>query len=117
MSSLPPKTTRNRIAVQGKKTQCWRICPYAESDNSDRIPGSQKSIHTTTSGQMVFDIRGGHGRLGWTCLDPNCSYFLGDATTAIEIPIRTTTISGGQYYVNTTFKPAPLCSGIPFWES
>lgn len=102
--------------VQGRKRYCWRICPYSINDASNRIPSSERSEHTVTSGKMTMDIRGGHRRAGWVCEDPNCSYFLGSATTAIEIYENKVTISGGDYRIEKITHFSPLCSGIQFWE-
>jgi hypothetical protein len=69
---------------------------------------------------MALDIRGGHDRLGWRCDDPNCSYFLGTATTPIIIGARKMTINRttGKYDVVIEDYEVPIgCSGIKFWET
>lgn len=117
MGTNPPLIKKVRHRVKGKLTQCWRHCPYStDSGFDDRIPTGEKVEHTTTSGRMTFDIRGGHG-MGWVCLDDECPVYTGDATTAIDITVRNFTISGGQYLDQSFTKPSPLCSGIRFWES
>lgn len=115
--NLPPIVKKKRVRVKGKLTQCYRLCPYSvASVYDDRIPSGEKVEHTTTSGRMTFDIRGGHG-MGWVCLDDECPVYTGDATTAIDITVRNLTVSGGQYIDTSYTKESPLCSGIRFWES
>ncbi|RKZ96614.1 MAG: hypothetical protein DRQ40_00450 [Gammaproteobacteria bacterium] len=117
MGTNPPLVKKNRKRAKGRLLQCYRICPYSTEAGFDaRIPTGEQTAHATTSGQMSFDIRGGHG-MGWVCLDDECPIFLGTATTAIDITARNFTISGGQYIDQSYTKPSPLCSGIRFWES
>lgn len=117
MAQIPPTLKKNGIKVKGKKTQCYRLCPYSTAAvHDDRIPTGEKVEHTTTSGRMTFDIRGGHG-LGWECLDDACPVYQGVATTAIDITVRNLTVSGGQYIDTSYTKESPLCSGIRFWET
>jgi hypothetical protein len=106
----------NRKA-HGRKRYCWRICPYASNDVSGRIPEVERAEHTTTSGKMTFDTRGGHMRAGWVCEDPACPYFLGTAVTAINIYENKVVISGADYTIQKVPHPVPLCSGVQFWES
>lgn len=116
MAQLPPNVKKNRKRVKGRLTQCWRLCPYSTAAvHDDRIPSGEKVEHTTTSGRMAFDIRGGHG-MGWECLDDECPVYQGTATTSIDITCRNFTVSGGQYIDTSYTKPAPICSGIRFWE-
>jgi len=102
--------------VQGRKRYCWRICPYATNDLSDRIPDVERADHVVTSGQMAMDIRGGHHRAGWVCEDPSCPFFLGTAVTPIQIYENKIVISGADYTVQKIPHDTPLCSGIQFWE-
>jgi hypothetical protein len=118
MGTNPPLSRKNHKRVKGKLTQPFRYCPYStQAETDERIPTGEKVEHTTTSGRMVFDIRGGHDGLGWECLDDSCPYYTGAATTAVEITTRYLTTSGGQYIVQNSTKPSPLCSGVRFWES
>ena len=105
--------------VQGKVRYKWRTCPYSDCDQSGRIPDGERVPHPVTSGFMALDIRKGYDGLGWRCDDPNCSYFLGTATTPISIPQRKTVINytTGEYTVTTEFFETPMCSGVKFWES
>jgi hypothetical protein len=112
---MTTKAPNLRRKAWGRKRYCWRRCPYSTNDVSERIPEGERTDHTTTSGYMTLDSRG--SRWGWVCEDPNCSYFLGTASTAIEIPVNKTTISGGQHYIITQeMHEVPLCSGVQFWE-
>lgn len=117
MSGRAPILRKN---IQGKKSYCWRLCPYSTADNfSNRIPSLEKTAHTVTSGQMSLDVRGGHDNVGFVCLDPGCPFFLGTAVTPVIMQV--TTVSGinyqsGEYTMQTQAVPIPICSGTHFWE-
>ena len=105
--------------IQGIRRSKWRICPYAECDQSNRIPAGERTPHTVTSGYMAVDIRGGHDRAGWRCDDPGCPYFLGTAVTPIIIRARVTRVdqTTGEHNVDIEEYEVPMgCSGIKFWE-
>lgn len=103
---------------KGQVKYCFRKCPYSTEDYTNRIPSNERTLHPVTSGNMSLKIKDGHDRAGFICLDPNCSYYLGTATTElttlIEIPIvdRIT----GEYTISGTIIPIPLCSGTHFFE-
>lgn len=105
--------------IQGTKRYKHKVCPYSLCDQTERIPLTEKAEHTVTSGAMSLDIRGGHGRAGWRCDDPNCPYFLGTATTPVIIKQRVTKVdqTTGKYTVEIVDHEVPIgCSGIKFWE-
>ena len=108
-----------RRRIQGRKRYKWRICPYADCDDTNRIPVGERAPHPTTSGAMTLDIRDGHDAMGWRCDDDNCPYYKGNATTAIWVQTMTTAVNRttGEY----TFTPGQVemevgCSGTRFWE-
>lgn len=104
--------------IQGTKRYRWRLCPYYTEDASNRIPLTERRPHPTTSGHMKMSVRSGHDGVGWVCEDPNCSYFLGTATTTVKIPYSRVEINRetGEYTVNHEFHEQPICSGTFFWE-
>lgn len=106
--------------IQKTKRYKHRICPYSTCDQTNRIPANEKTNHIITSGYMALDIRGGHDRLGYRCDDPNCSYYLGTASTPIIIGVRKMTLDRvtGKYDVIIENQEVPIgCSGIKFWET
>lgn len=113
--TIAPKLHRQR---SGKVRYCWRLCPYCTGDTTNRIPDIEKTIHTVTSGAMSMDIRGGHDQVGFVCLDPGCSFFLGTATTEVimENRIQNLDRSTGEYTITIESNPIPICSGTHFWE-
>ena len=108
-----------RRTTRGKRTYCWRKCPYSTEDSTNRIPNNQKSTHYTTSGRMAPSIRDGHDRNGWVCLDDNCSFFTGIATSGIEISIKNVSVnqSTGEYTITEDFILNMPCSGARFFET
>jgi hypothetical protein len=69
---------------------------------------------------MALDIRDGHDGVGFICLDDNCPYYNGTATTAIwvqtamKVQINKTT---GEYTFTAGQEEMEIgCSGIRFWE-
>jgi len=113
--SKAPVLRRN---IQGIKRYSWRICPFATNDASNRIPITERTVHTTTSGRMKLSIRAGHEGVGWVCEDPACSYYLGTATTEVKIPYSRVEVNRetGEYTINHEYYSQPICSGIYFWE-
>lgn len=107
-----------RRKIQGKVKYSWRRCPYSVGDITGRIPDAEKSIHYTTSGYMSLDIKGGHDLEGFVCLDPNCSFFRGTATTPITITGYNQTVNSttGRYTIEEIPIEIPVCSGTHFWE-
>lgn len=105
--------------VQGKKTYAYRACPYSTEDATNRIPADEKTIHTTTSGRMSLEIRNGHEGLGFVCMDDNCPFYTGTAVTEVYMSISKTTIdqATGEYLIDVTTTPIPICSGQRFWET
>lgn len=101
--------------VWGRKKYCWRICPYAVNAVDTRIPDVEKSVHTVTSGAMELCIRT-RDQSGFKCTDPNCSFFLGTATTSITLTTKSFTISGGEYVRNFKQELQTPCSGVQFFE-
>lgn len=111
------KAPRLNRRVWGRKKWCHRICPYATNAVDTRIPDIEKSVHTTTSGAMELDIRRGHDGRGWVCTDPNCSFFLGTATTSISMSLRNFTITAsGSYEPAFLTELITPCSGTRFFE-
>jgi hypothetical protein len=103
--------------VDGINKYCWRICPYSTADGTDRIPDVEQTIHYTTSGRMSLAVTEGHGQVGFICRDPNCSYYLGTASTAINIDVRVPSITvSGEYIITASSVPIPMCSGHWFFE-
>jgi hypothetical protein len=107
-----------RRTTQGRTKYSWRRCPYAIGDISNRIPDIEKSIHYTTSGHMSLDVRGGHDLEGFVCLDPNCSFFKGTATTKITLTCYNQKVNSttGEYTIEEIPIDVPICSGTHFWE-
>lgn len=102
--------------VWGRKKYCWKICPYSTNAIDNRIPDAEKTIHTVTSGAMELDVKRGHDGTSFVCTDPSCSFFLGTATTPINIPIRSFKVVSGEYIPDfKNFEQMP-CSGVQFWE-
>lgn len=103
--------------IDGINKYCYRYCPYSTADSTNRIPSGERSIHYTTSGRMSLEIPEGHGQVGFICRDPNCSYYLGTASTAINIDVRVPTITvSGEYQITVSSIPVPMCSGHWFFE-
>jgi len=101
---------------KGIKRHCLRICPFAVNAVDTRIPTAQKTIHTVTSGAMRFDLIRGHDGRAFVCDDPNCSFFLGTATSGINLELRNTVIISGSYQVQIINEMQMPCSGTKFWE-
>lgn len=112
MSTLP-KLRKRKNRAQGYS---YRICPYSTCDITNRVPSGEKTIHYTTSGYMRMDAADGHN-IGFVCMDPNCSYYLGTATTPVNLLLRNTVISGNQYHVELIPYEVPMCSGTWFFEN
>ena len=113
--SKAPVLRRN---VKGIKRYNWRRCPYSTADVTNRIPVGEKTEHTVTDGKMQLSIPKGHDSVGWVCKDPNCSFYLGTATTSIKVPISRTSIdyTTGEYTITADYIEQPICSGTFFWE-
>ena len=95
----------------------WRPCPYSPCDFSGRIPDNQKEIHPTTSGYMRLHIRDGHSLTGWICLDNNCPFYKGTASSGITLSVRNTVItSSGTYEVQIINHIIMPCSGTRLFE-
>lgn len=105
-----------RKTARGQKTYCHKYCPYSLEDPFDKLPNDQRSAHPVTSGHMALDVRDGHQGVGWTCLDPYCSFYLGTATSGIPVQARVMTLSGSEYKVQIVSIPTEVCSGSHYFE-
>lgn len=112
-------TIAPKIQREIRKGYTWRSCPYSTRDLSNRVPSGERTPHLVTSGYMSMDIHDGHGAIGFTCLDPTCPYYLGTATTVLDMKVRNQTLNRqtGEYIIETINIPIPVCTGTYFWET
>ena len=76
-------------AVSGSKShgQTWKYCPYSTQitayNQDSRVPEGEKVYHGETEGKMFMYSIGSPGP-GWVCVDNDCPYYTGVASTAVD---------------------------------
>lgn len=105
-----------RRKIWGRRLCCYKLCPYSTSDYSNRIPAIERSEHYTTSGAMAYETVDGHNHV-YMCLDDNCSFYKGTATTPIQLSLREQYITtSGTYNITEVVTSVTPCNGTRFYE-
>jgi hypothetical protein len=83
--------------VKARTAKTWKYCPYSTQitnyNGDTRVPEIEKVYHNETDGRMhSYSIS---GVMGWACADNDCPFFLGTATTEIQLSGRKFVPSSG----------------------